>query len=93
VQDTQIAFAFLELGSPRLPEAIDQAVTDGAKRVTVLPFFLSPGLHTSEHIPEIVAQAAALHPDCEIALGQVLGASSGILDLLETLVRQSLEEK
>lgn len=93
VDNKRISYAFLELGSPTLPDAIEQSVQAGATRVTVLPFFLSPGLHTSEHIPKLVLDAAKLHPQCDITLGRVLGESEGIIDLLEILIRPELEEK
>lgn len=73
---------FLELASPSIDEGISQCVSDGAKRVTVLPYFLNSGRHVVEDIPEIVDQAKNQHPDVDIVVAPHLGASGLMVDLL-----------
>ncbi len=58
--------AFLELGQPDLAGAVDRLVSQGVKRIIVLPYFLTLGLHLERDLPGIIAEAASRHPDVEL---------------------------
>ncbi|MGD2160044.1 MAG: CbiX/SirB N-terminal domain-containing protein [Gammaproteobacteria bacterium] len=73
---------FLELATPSIPEGIDNCISDGATRVTILPYFLNSGTHVVNDVPEIVAAARTRHPDIEIVVAPHLGASALMVDLL-----------
>lgn len=53
--------AHMELAEPTIAQAFDRCVEQGAKRVVTFPFFLLPGRHWSQDIPQLVEQAAAKH--------------------------------
>lgn len=74
--------AYLEITSPSIPEAIDQAVADGATEVRLLPHFLSSGNHVLVDLPAAVAAARERHPGVRIELRQHLGADPALVDLL-----------
>lgn len=57
--------AHMELAQPDIATAFANCVRRGAGRVIVFPYFLSPGRHWSEDIPNLVAAAAADFPDVE----------------------------
>jgi sirohydrochlorin ferrochelatase len=78
----QVEAAFLELGEPSIDEAIEQAVTAGARRIVLFPYFLAAGRHVAEDIPAIVRACAARHPGVSVELLPYLGASAALLDLL-----------
>ena len=73
---------FLELATPGIPEAITRCVNEGARTVTILPYFLNSGRHVVTDIPEIVASSTLQHPDVAIIVAPHLGASNVMLDLL-----------
>ena len=83
--------AFLELAAPSIPDAIDSAVNGGATTVVVLPYFLHPGRHLREHIPEIVAAAADRHPDCDVVLGSAFGDDHALIDVLVDQVHRATD--
>lgn len=83
----EVGCAFLELGKPSIPEAIDQAVAKGAQALTVVPYFLAPGKHVSKHIPEIIAASQAQYPQVVIQLTALVGAANGMVDLLQQVAR------
>lgn len=87
--DPAVSPAFLELAEPSIPAAIDAAVAAGATEVVVLPYFLHPGRHLREHLPEIVAAAAARHPDHTIVLGTAFGDDHAVIDLLVDQVHRA----
>ena len=78
----RVSCAFLELAEPSIPDAIEQALADGAGEVVVLPYFLSAGRHVAEDIPGLVEQKRREYPDAQIRLAPYLGSGAGVIDLL-----------
>jgi sirohydrochlorin ferrochelatase len=54
LQSTRVEAAFLELGTPGLPEAARRLWSEGIRRITVVPYFLTPGIHLQRDLPRIV---------------------------------------
>lgn len=82
--------AFLELAEPSIPEGIKTCIAHGARRITVMPYFLAAGRHVAEDIPSIVAEARANHPDVEITITCHLGGSDFMPEFLATTAINSL---
>ena len=80
-----VGHAFLELASPSIPEAIEDAIMKGAEEVVILPYFLSAGRHVHEDVPSLVLQKQKLPPDIKISLAPYLGGSSDIIKLLASI--------
>ena len=81
-QFDQVIPAFLEFASPSIPEAIKQCHEMGAKHVTVLPYFLSAGVHINRDIPEEVNKALESFPNLEINITNYFGSRDEIAELL-----------
>ncbi len=71
--------AYLPKAEPQLLEVIGQAVADGQHSIVVVPYFLAEGLHVTEDIPELVAQARQRYPQVEIALSPSLEGHPALL--------------
>lgn len=54
--------AHMELAEPTIEQAFDRCVQRGAKIVVCHPFFLLPGKHWNQDIPNLTAAAAGKHP-------------------------------
>ena len=54
--------AHMELAEPTIEQAFDRCVARGAKIVVCHPFFLLPGKHWNQDIPNLTAAAASKHP-------------------------------
>ena len=78
----EIIPAFLEFASPSIPEAIQKCSELGAKNVTVLPYFLSAGVHINRDIPDEVGKASEGFPDLQIKISNYFGARHEIAELL-----------
>ena len=74
--------AFLEFASPSIPEAIKKCSEMGAQRVTVLPYFLSAGVHINRDIPNEVNKASQDFPNLEINVTNYFGSREEIAELL-----------
>ena len=75
-----VEFAHMELAEPSGAAGIAPFVYAGAQPTVVHPYFLGPGRHTQESIPELVDLAARQHPDVEICLSEPLGLHEGLID-------------
>jgi sirohydrochlorin ferrochelatase len=74
--------AFLELADPDIGSGVDRCVELGASRITVMPYFLSPGRHVAEDIPSQLEQAKQRHPGIDFDLRRHIGG----LDLMPEMV-------
>lgn len=57
--------AFLELGQPNIPQAIEESIRAGASEIFVIPMMLFPGRHVKEDIPRFIEAARAKHLDID----------------------------
>lgn len=82
--------AFMELAQPSIGDAIGQAVEGGATVVAVVPYFLHPGRHQQQDIPQLVADAAETRPGVDVRLLDYFGADPAVLDVLAAQVDRAL---
>lgn len=71
----RVSCAFLELTSPTLPEAMQQAVGAGARELVLLPYFLAAGRHVAHDIPALVERQQQIYPELNIRVAPYLGAA------------------
>lgn len=77
-----VSCAFLEIADPSIPAAIDAAISAGAARISLVPYFLTTGRHVALDIPAIAEAKRREHPGVAITLQSYLGASPLILEAL-----------
>ena len=65
--------AHMELAEPTMDQAFDACVAAGATHVVVALYFLSPGRHSTQDIPQQAKAAAARHPGVTWAVADPLG--------------------
>ena len=80
--DDAVQAAFLELASPSIGEAIDACFKRGCNEITVLPYFLSPGVPVISDVPAEIAAAQSKWPDKTITLLPHIGATQAMVDLI-----------
>ena len=74
--------AFLEFASPSIPEAIKECTELGATKVTILPYFLSAGVHITRDIPNEITEASEGSPGLEINVANYFGSRDEIAQIL-----------
>lgn len=60
--DVVVRYAHMELADPDIAQGFADCVRAGATDVTVFPYMLSPGRHSTSDIPRMVAEAARAFP-------------------------------
>ncbi|MDP6113862.1 MAG: CbiX/SirB N-terminal domain-containing protein [Planctomycetota bacterium] len=74
--------AHMEIASPSIADAFKSAIKKGATDIVVLPYFLLPGKHWHEDIPDLCAEAAAQHAGICWRVTEPLGLSDKILEVV-----------
>ena len=74
--------AFLEFASPSIPEAIKECAEAGATKVTILPYFLSAGVHITRDIPNEITEASKGNQGIEIKVANYFGSRDEIAQIL-----------
>ena len=82
--------AFLELAQPDLAAAIAGYASQGMKRIIIVPYFLSMGVHVREDMPRLVAEQRVRFPNIEILVAQSLESHPGMIDLLLSRIQEVL---
>ena len=71
--DKNVDGCFMEISKPYIPAKIDEMYKTGVRDFTILPYFLIPGIHIKEDIPEILREAKAKYGDITVALAEPIG--------------------
>ena len=77
-----ITHAFLELTEPSIPQGIASLVGLGATQVVVMPYFLAPGTHVVDDVPELINEAQSQYPEVRFTIMPYLGETEGLIDLI-----------
>ncbi len=74
--------AFLEGGSPNLADAAARLIVRGAKRLVILPYFLTLGLHLQRDLPRLIDPIKREYPEVEIQTAAPLDGHPAMIDAL-----------
>ncbi len=84
--DSVVEGCFMELSTPLIPETIDRMYEKGVRNITVLPYFLFPGIHILEDIPEILKEKKEKYGDIEISMANPIGYDDKLVEILKERV-------
>jgi sirohydrochlorin ferrochelatase len=74
--------AHMDLAEPTIQQGIDACVNDGASKIIVHPYMLSPGRHATQDIPRMTSEAASKYPNLEISVTAPLGLHEKLGDII-----------
>jgi sirohydrochlorin cobaltochelatase len=89
---TDVSLAFLELMSPRLPEAVAGLVLGGCVKVSLVPVFLGQGGHVLRDLPLLVDELRDAHPGLEISVAPAVGEDAAVLDAIAQYCVSTVQE-
>ena len=82
---------FLEFAEPDIGGGVDHCVKLGARKITVVPYFLSAGAHVTRDIPAQLEIARRRYPGVDLNLTSHFGATQRIPEFIiecATLTRE-----
>src|SRR3954466_14015660 len=80
--------AYLELCEPGIVEGGELCVAAGARRVGLLPYFLSAGVHGGENLRAARDEVARRHPDVVFVLAEPLGRHPLLAEVVAERARE-----
>jgi len=86
----QVEVAFLQLAEPDLDAAVARCAAAGAEHIAVVPFFLFPGAHVQEDIPQALQRLSAVYPRVTLRLAEVLGDHPKLAEVAVERAREAL---
>jgi sirohydrochlorin ferrochelatase len=78
----RVEAAFLELGQPDLAGAAARLVDEGVDNITVIPYFLTLGLHMERDLPPLVDEISKQYNGLRIAVTPPLDGHRALVQAL-----------
>lgn len=91
-QEEIVEPAHMELAEPSISTAFKRCVEQGATSIICHPYFLSPGRHVVEDIPNLLKLAASEYPSVEYLLTEPLGSQIEIVNLIDNSITQAKDK-
>jgi sirohydrochlorin ferrochelatase len=82
--------AYLELCEPGIVSGGEMCVAAGAKRVVLVPYFLSAGVHVVEDLTAARDDLAKRHPGVQFVLAEPLGRHRLLAEIVAERARDAL---
>jgi sirohydrochlorin ferrochelatase len=80
--DVIVSYAHMDLAQPDIRRGFTDCVEKGATDVTVFPYMLSPGRHSTTDIPRMVAHAANTFPHVIFNVTPAFGVHEKLAELI-----------
>jgi sirohydrochlorin ferrochelatase len=80
--DVIVRYAHMELADPDIAAGFSSCVQGGATDVTVFPYMLSPGRHSTADIPRMVANVARAFPDVSFSVTPAFGLHEKLAEVV-----------
>ena len=82
-----VRMACLEFIQPDLPQAVGGLVSEGCTNITVMPFLLGQGTHTTDDLAEEITRSLEVYPQARIKASNVFGPDPALADIVVERVR------
>lgn len=77
---------FMEISKPYIPAKIEEMYKSGVREFIILPYFLIPGIHIKEDIPEILAEVKAKYGNITVGMAEPIGYHDKLIEILKERV-------
>jgi sirohydrochlorin ferrochelatase len=80
--DVVVRYAHMDLADPNIAAGFSRCVEAGATDVTVFPYMLSPGRHSTTDIPRMVADVARTFPHVSFSVTPAFGLHEKLAEVV-----------
>jgi sirohydrochlorin ferrochelatase len=80
--DVVVRYAHMELADPSIATGFSSCVEAGATDLTVFPYMLSPGRHSTTDIPRMVADVARAFPQVSFSVTPAFGLHEKLAEVV-----------
>ena len=85
----RVRMACLEFIQPDLPKAVAGLVSEGCTDITVMPFLLGQGTHTTDDLEEEIARSLEVSPQARIKASDVFGPDPALVEIVVERVQSN----
>ena len=86
-RNARVRMACLEFIQPDLPNAVAGLVSEGCIDITVMPFLLGQGTHTTDDLEEEIARSLEISPQARIKASEVFGPDPALVEIVAERVQ------
>ncbi len=87
-----VSYAFLQHSKPGPEEVLKECVEQGARFITIVPFFLQSGAHVLTDVPRLVSDARKHYPDIQVNVAEFVGSHPLMADIIADLVKKAASQ-
>ncbi len=87
--NAKVRMACLEFIQPDLPKAVEGLVSEGCTDITVMPFLLGQGTHTTDDLEEEIARSLEVSPQARIKASDVFGPDPALVEIVVERVQSN----
>ncbi len=80
--DVVVRYAHMELADPNISAGFASCVQGGATDITVFPYMLSPGRHSTSDIPRMVGEVARAFPHVGFSVTPAFGLHEKLAEVV-----------
>ena len=82
--------AFLECAPPTLADAVAKLSDSEVRRIVIVPYFLTMGIHLKRDLPRIAGELRNIYEGVSIEIGDPLDGHPGLIDILVDRSKEAL---
>ncbi len=87
--DLLVELAFLEFLAPDLPASVAALVSQGARKIVIVPMFIAQGGHLKRDLPEMLEKLRSTWPETEFSLRRAIGEDDLVIHAMARATLQS----
>jgi len=88
----EVIGAALQFNHPTLEEAVESLAVGGVERIVIMPYFLFPGRHITEDIPQLVEKLKYSYPDKKFIVTNPLGLEENFIGHVAERIEEAAPE-
>ena len=85
----EVIGAALQFNHPTLEEAVESLAVRGVERIVIMPYFLFPGQHVTEHIPQLVEKLKRIYRERQFIIANPLGLEEHFIGLVAERIEEA----
>ncbi len=92
VDGVEVIGAALQFNRPSLEDAVERLASDSVTKIVIVPYFLFPGRHITEHIPHLIEGFKGQYPEVQFTLANTLGREDFFISLVARRILECAPE-
>jgi len=88
----EVIGAALQFNHPNLEEAVESLAVQGVEQIVIMPYFLFPGRHITEHIPQLVEKFKGIYPGRQFIVAKPLGLEEHFIGSAAERIKEAAPE-